>query len=40
MHMDQGATPFMTAEAPLMCNQLYIMDDMSAENGGTLVVPM
>jgi len=27
MHMDQGATPFMTAEAPLMCNQLYIMDD-------------
>jgi ectoine hydroxylase-related dioxygenase (phytanoyl-CoA dioxygenase family) len=38
--MDQGATPFMTAEAPLMCNQLYVMDDMSAENGGTLVVPM
>ena len=40
LHMDQGAVPFMTAEAPLMCNQLYIMDDMSAENGGTLVVPM
>jgi len=38
MHQDQSGTPLQT-EAPLMCNQLYVLDDMGPENGGTLVVP-
>ncbi len=39
MHQDQGMSPFVDANAPFTVNTMYIMDDLCAFNGGTLVVP-
>ncbi len=39
MHMDQAMAPFVDANAPFTVNTMYIMDDLTAFNGGTLVVP-
>jgi len=39
LHQDQGIAPFQDRAAPVTCNTMYILDDMGAQNGGTLVVP-
>lgn len=39
LHQDQGCAPISDANLPLTVNTMYILDDMTAENGGTLVVP-
>lgn len=39
LHQDQGMSPFVDPLAPFTVNTMYIMDDLSAFNGGTLVVP-
>ena len=38
-HQDQATAPFQDAKAPYTVNTMYIMDDMTSHNGGTLVVP-
>ncbi len=39
LHQDQAIAPFQDATAPFTVNTMYIMDDMTSHNGGTLVVP-
>ncbi|XOV89726.1 MAG: phytanoyl-CoA dioxygenase family protein [Pseudomonadota bacterium] len=39
LHQDQAIAPFQETVAPYTVNTMYIMDDMTAHNGGTLVVP-
>ena len=39
LHQDQATAPFQDAKAPYTVNTMYIMDDMTSHNGGTLVVP-
>lgn len=39
LHQDQASAPFSVAAAPLTVNTMYILDDTTAHNGGTLVVP-
>ena len=39
LHQDQAIAPIQEADIPLTCNTMFIMDDVTAENGGTLVVP-
>ncbi|MDA0790269.1 MAG: phytanoyl-CoA dioxygenase family protein [Proteobacteria bacterium] len=39
LHMDQAMSPFVDSNAPFTVNTMYIMDDLTAFNGGTLVVP-
>lgn len=39
LHQDQAIAPHQDSVAPFTLNTMYIMDDMTAENGGTLVVP-
>jgi len=39
LHMDESMAPFVDENAPFTVNTMYIMDDLRAENGGTLVVP-
>ncbi|MEO1933399.1 MAG: phytanoyl-CoA dioxygenase family protein, partial [Myxococcales bacterium] len=31
--------PFQTEEAPVLCNTMYIPQDVNEENGGTLLIP-
>ncbi|MCY4130517.1 MAG: phytanoyl-CoA dioxygenase family protein [Gammaproteobacteria bacterium] len=40
LHQDSGAIhPIQTPHAPILVNTVYIMQDMSEVNGGTLVIP-
>ncbi len=39
LHQDQAIAPFQDAIAPFTVNTMYVMDDTTADNGGTLVVP-
>ncbi len=39
LHQDQATAPFSEAAAPFTVNTMYILDDTTAHNGGTLVVP-
>ncbi len=39
LHMDQATAPFVDAIAPFTVNTMFILDDTTAHNGGTLVVP-
>lgn len=39
LHQDQAIAPFQDTAAPFTCNTMFILDDMDAQNGGTLVVP-
>ena len=40
MHQDQSlAAPYHFLEAPLLVNQVYILQDVNEENGGTLIIP-
>ncbi len=39
LHQDQAIAPFQDPAAPFTCNTMFILDDMDAANGGTLVVP-
>lgn len=39
LHQDQAIAPFQDANAPFTVNTMYVMDDMTEHNGGTLVVP-
>lgn len=40
LHQDSGAIhPIQTANAPILVNTVYIMQDVNEVNGGTLVVP-
>ncbi|KAI9008648.1 hypothetical protein DFJ74DRAFT_688203 [Hyaloraphidium curvatum] len=39
MHQDQVMAPFQTPLGPVSVNTMVFLDDFSAENGGTLVVP-
>ena len=40
LHIDQGALmPWMPAEAPMLINTMYILEDINEENGGTLMIP-
>jgi len=39
LHLDQATAPFMERAAPFTVNTMFILDDTTAHNGGTLVVP-
>jgi hypothetical protein len=40
LHIDQGALlPWMPIEAPALVNTLYVFEDLSSRNGGTLIIP-
>ena len=39
LHQDQATAPFQDSVAPYTVNTMFIMEDMTAHNGGTLVVP-
>lgn len=40
LHQDQSAiAPWQTPEAPLLLNVVYLLDDVSEANGGTLIIP-
>jgi hypothetical protein len=40
LHQDQSAvSPWQTPEAPLLLNVVYLLDDVSDANGGTLIIP-
>lgn len=40
LHQDQSAiAPFQTPEAPVLCNTLYVLQDVDDHNGGTLFIP-
>lgn len=40
MHMDQTfIAPFHPAEAPVLVNSLYVLQDVNEHNGGTLLIP-
>ena len=39
LHADQGTAPFVDPVAPFTVNTMFILDDTTAHNGGTLVVP-
>ncbi|HIF96638.1 MAG TPA: hypothetical protein EYQ54_06380 [Myxococcales bacterium] len=40
LHIDQAPLlPFQTEEAPVLCNTMYIPQDVNEENGGTLLIP-
>jgi hypothetical protein len=38
LHSDQGYVPF-ASPCPLVCNLVWLLDDVSASNGGTRLVP-
>jgi hypothetical protein len=40
IHMDQGSLmPWIPAEAPMLLNTMYILQDVDEHNGGTLLIP-
>ena len=40
VHMDQGSLmPWIPAEAPVLLNTMYILQDVGEQNGGTLLIP-
>jgi ectoine hydroxylase-related dioxygenase (phytanoyl-CoA dioxygenase family) len=39
LHIDQATAPFVDSAAPFTVNTMFLLDDTSAHNGGTLVVP-
>ncbi len=40
IHLDQGAImPWVTREAPVLVNTMFILQDVNEENGGTLIIP-
>ena len=39
LHQDQATAPFQDSVAPYTVNTMFIMENMTAQNGGTLVVP-
>ena len=40
LHIDQGALiPWITFEAPVLVNTMYMLDDVDERNGGTLIIP-
>ncbi|MEI6548695.1 MAG: phytanoyl-CoA dioxygenase family protein [Burkholderiales bacterium] len=39
LHMDQATAPFLERTAPFTVNTMFMLDDTTAHNGGTLVVP-
>eukprot|EP00732_Lithocolla_globosa_P004849 Lithocolla_globosa_v1_NODE_4658_length_1392_cov_23.849663.p1 type:complete len:441 gc:universal NODE_4658_length_1392_cov_23.849663:33-1355(+) len=40
LHQDaNGSGPFQTPQAPLLVTAMYMLDDVDANNGGTLVIP-
>ncbi len=40
LHIDQGALlPWIPAEAPMLINTMYILEDIGPHNGGTLIIP-
>ncbi len=39
LHLDQSTAPFVDPVAPFTVNTMFILDDTTAHNGGTLVVP-
>lgn len=40
LHIDQGALlPWLPAEAPMLVNTMYILEDVDDRNGGTLMIP-
>jgi hypothetical protein len=40
LHIDQGALlPWITKEAPVLVNTMFILEDVNEVNGGTLIIP-
>ena len=40
LHIDQSPLlPFVTAQAPVLVNTMYILEDVNEINGGTLIIP-
>lgn len=39
LHQDQAIAPHQSMEGPFSCNTMYAIDDFTADNGGTLVIP-
>jgi Phytanoyl-CoA dioxygenase (PhyH) len=40
LHIDQGALlPWITKEAPILMNTMFILEDVNEVNGGTLIIP-
>lgn len=39
LHQDQSVAPFQDPVAPFTVNTMFLLDDTSAHNGGTLVIP-
>lgn len=40
LHIDQGALlPWIPVDAPMLINTMYILEDVSSQNGGTLMIP-
>jgi hypothetical protein len=40
LHVDQGALlPWITKEAPVLVNTMFIIEDVNEVNGGTLIIP-
>ena len=39
LHQDQGYVPLPYPPFPLVCQVIYLIDDFSQANGGTILVP-